>query len=187
MSENKPEDISIDFGKITLKTRDWIKNNYVLFLILIPILLSIFIRIQTAYLPVIDTAAEANIKSYIQASIEQQVNAQYPNLPEANKQALVQQELERIYAGGTIDYLGQQVPLEQLVEENARQLKEQFQDEYGLTYLGEIDPWYFYRLTENYLEHGYEGDIELNGRYYDTHQMGGTPREILGGETSKLP
>ena len=31
-------------------------------------------------------------------SIEQQVNAQYPNLPEANKQALVQQELERIYA-----------------------------------------------------------------------------------------
>jgi dolichyl-diphosphooligosaccharide--protein glycosyltransferase len=187
MSENKPEDISIDFGKAAEKTHAWLKKNYVLFLILIPILLSIFIRIQTAYLPMIDDVAEANIRSYIQASIQEQVNAQYPNLPDANKQVLVQQELERIYAAGTIDYLGQQVPLEDLVKENAKQIKEQFQDEYGLTYLSEIDPWYFYRLTENYLEHGYEGDIELNGKYYDDHQLAGTPREYLGGEISTLP
>ncbi len=181
------EDISIDFGKLAKKSADWIKKNYVLFLILVPILLSIFIRIQTVYLPTINSAAEANIRSYIQATIEEQVYLQYPNLPDANKQALVQQELEKIYAAGIINYQGQQIPISTLVEENARQIKEQFQDEYGLTYLGEIDPWYFYRLTENYLDHGYEGDIELNGRYYDDHQMAGTPREYLGGETSRLP
>lgn len=187
MAEETKEDISIDFGKITRSVWTWCKANYILFLILIPIFLSIHIRIQPAYLPAIDSAAEANIRSSIQQSIMDQVNAQYPNLPEENKQNLVQQQLDAIYAEGTIDYLGQRVPIEELVKENAKQIKAQFQDEYGLTYLGEIDPWYFYRLTENYLEHGYEGDIEIDGKYYDTHQMGGTPREILGGETSKLP
>lgn len=187
MAEETKEDISIDFGKITRSVWTWCKANYILFLILIPIFLSIHIRIQPAYLPAIDSAAEANIRSSIQQSIMDQVNAQYPNLPEENKQNLVQQQLDAIYAEGTIDYLGQLVPIEELVKENAKQIKAQFQDEYGLTYLGEIDPWYFYRLTENYLEHGYEGDIEIDGKYYDTHQMGGTPREILGGETSKLP
>lgn len=181
------EDISIDVASSAKKVYGWTKNNYVLFLVLIPVLLSIYIRVQTAYLPTIDMAAEQNIKSYIQATIEQQVNAQYPNLPAENKQALVQQSLDEIYARGTIAYEGQEVPIDAIVEENARQIREQFQDEYGLTYLGEIDPWYFYRLTENYLEHGYEGDIEINGKYYDTHQLAGTPRGKLGGETSKLP
>ncbi len=187
VAEEIKEDISLDFGKIALKIWIWSKANYLLFLILIPILLSIHIRIQPVYLPALDNAAEANIRSSIQQSITDQVNVQYPNLPEENKQKIIQQQLDALYAAGTIDYLGQQIPIEQLVEENAKQLKAQFQDEYGLTYLGEIDPWYFYRLTENYLEHGYEGDVEINGIYYDTHQMAGTPREVLGGETSKLP
>jgi dolichyl-diphosphooligosaccharide--protein glycosyltransferase len=181
------EDISIDFTSITKNTFQWCKTHYLIFLILIPILLSIYIRVQTAYLPTIDAAAESNIKSYIQSSLEQQVNAQYPNLPDANKQALVQQGIDEIYAKRTINLQGQEVPIDTIIEENAKQIREQFQDEYGLTYLGEIDPWYFYRLTENYLDHGYEGDVEINGRYYDTHQMAGTPRERLGGETSTLP
>lgn len=186
MGEEK-EDISIDFGKIILHIWTWCKANYLIFLILIPILLSIHIRIQPVYLPAIENAAEANIRSSIEQSILDQVNAQYPNLPEENKQKIVEEQLAAIYAAGSIDYIGQQVAIDDLVEQNAQQLKAQFQDEYGLTYLGEIDPWYFYRLTENYLEHGYEGDVEINGRYYDTHQMGGTPREVLGGETSRLP
>ncbi len=181
------EDISIDFASVAKKVYVWCKQHYLIFLILIPIILSIYIRVQTVYLPTIDMAAESNIRSYIQSSIEQQVNAQYPNLPDANKQALVQQSLDEIYVKGTINFQGQEVPIDTVVQENARQIREQFQDEYGLTYLGEIDPWYFYRLTENYLDHGYEGDIEINGRYYDTHQMAGTPRERLGGGTSVLP
>ncbi|MFA6888230.1 MAG: STT3 domain-containing protein [Candidatus Woesearchaeota archaeon] len=181
------EDISIDVGSITKKTSEWFKKNYLLFLILIPIILCVYIRVQTVYLPTIDVAAEQNIKLYIQSTIEQQVQAQYPNLPPENKQALVQQQLDLLYEQGTISYGGQQVPIDTIVEENARQIREQFQDEYGLTYLGEIDPWYFYRLTDNYLEHGYEGDIELNGVYYDTHQLGGTPLESKGGFIKKLP
>ena len=187
LGDGMAEDISIDIGSIVKKTVEWCKKNYLIFLILIPIILSIYIRVQTVYLPTIDAAAEQNIKSYIQSTIEQQIQAQYPNLPAENKAALVQQQLDQIYEAGTISYSGQQVPIETIVQENARQIREQFQDEYGLTYLGEIDPWYFYRLTENYLNNGYEGDIELNGIYYDTHQMAGTPLEYKGGFAEKLP
>lgn len=185
--DEKKEDISIDLGAYTKKIWAWTKKNYLLFVILIPILISIFIRIQTVTLPAMDAAAENNIKSYIQASIEQQVNAQYPNLPAENKQTLVQQQLDAIYAKGSINYQGQEFAIADLVKQNAQQIKENFQDDQGLTYLGEIDPFYFFRLTQNYLDHGYEGDVEINGKYYDTHQLAGTPREYLGGETSRLP
>ncbi|PIN80535.1 hypothetical protein COV16_00765 [Candidatus Woesearchaeota archaeon CG10_big_fil_rev_8_21_14_0_10_34_8] len=183
----KTEDITIDFQSIAKKTFSWIQNNYIIFIVLIPIILSIFIRIQPVYLPILDDSAEQNVYNSIKASIEQAVNSQYPNLPDANKQALVMEQLNEIYASGYIDYSGQQVAIDDLVQENANQLKSQFQDEYGLTYLGEIDPWYFYRLTENYLDHGYEGDIEIDGRYYDDHQLAGTPRKNLGGTTESLP
>lgn len=185
--KEKQEELAIDFQSIVQKTYFWMKKNYVIFLLLIPILLSISIRIQPAYLPLLDDSAENNVYNSIKGSVEQTIAAQYPHLPDANKQALVLQKMEELYAQGTIDFYGQQVSIAELVEENARQLKEQFQDDTGLTYLGEIDPWYFYRLAENYLEHGYEGDIEINGRYYDTHQFAGTPQERLGGEASKLP
>ncbi len=185
--KEKQEELAIDFQNIVQKTFSWMKKNYVIFLLLIPILLSISIRIQPAYLPILDGSAENNVYNSIKGSVEQTIAAQYPNLPDANKQALVLQRMEELYAQGTIDFYGQQVSIAELVEENARQLKEQFQDDAGLTYLGEIDPWYFFRLTENYLEHGYEGDIEINGRYYDDHQFAGTPQERLGGEASKLP
>lgn len=185
--DEKQEDISIDFSVYAKKMWAWIKENYVFFVILIPILLSIFIRIQTVQLPFLDAAAENNIQSYIQSSIEEQVNAQYPNLPAENKQTLVQQQLDAIYAKGSINYQGQEFAIADLVEQNAQQIKENFQDDQGLTYLGEIDPFYFFRLTENYLDHDYEGDIEIDGRYYDTHQLAGTPRAFLGGESSRLP
>ncbi len=186
-TKEKQEELAIDLQGIAQKSFLWMKKNYVILLLLIPIFLSIYVRIQPAYLPILDASAENNIYNSIKGSVEQTIAVQYPNLPEANKQALVLQKIEEIYAQGTIDYYGQQVSIAALVEENARQLKEQFQDEYGLTYLGEIDPWYFYRLAENYLDHGYEGDVEINGRYYDDHQFAGTPLSPLGGTTSKLP
>jgi dolichyl-phosphooligosaccharide-protein glycotransferase len=181
------EEISIDFTNLAKNTSLWFKNNYVIFLVLIPILISIFVRIQPAYLPMMDQSAENNIYASIQTSITDTINTQYPNLPDANKQALIQEQIDEIYAQGWINSGGQQFSIDELVAQNAEQLKANFQDEYGLTYLGEIDPWYFYRLTENYLDHGYEFDVEIDGRYYDDHQLGGTPRESLGGTTDTMP
>jgi dolichyl-phosphooligosaccharide-protein glycotransferase len=44
-----------------------------------------------------------------------------------------------------------------------------YQDQNGLPYMYELDSYYNYRLTRNYIEHGYLGDIVINGTEWDTH------------------
>lgn len=44
-----------------------------------------------------------------------------------------------------------------------------YQDQYGLPYFYDMDSYYNYRLTKNYVEHGYLGDELINGREYDLH------------------
>ncbi|EKQ52014.1 MAG: putative membrane protein, required for N-linked glycosylation [Methanobacterium sp. Maddingley MBC34] len=44
-----------------------------------------------------------------------------------------------------------------------------YQDDNGLPYMYELDSYYNYRLTENYLEHGYLGDTIINGVEWDLH------------------
>jgi len=45
-------------------------------------------------------------------------------------------------------------------------------DENNLPYMYELDSYYNYRLTRNYLEHGYLGDVIIDGREWDMHSYG---------------
>ncbi|NYB52726.1 MAG: peptide transporter [Methanobacteriaceae archaeon] len=47
--------------------------------------------------------------------------------------------------------------------------KHYYQDQNGLPYMYELDSYYNYRLTENYLNHGYLGDAKINGVEWDLH------------------
>jgi len=47
--------------------------------------------------------------------------------------------------------------------------KAYYEDQYGLPYMYEPDSYYNYRLTKNYLEHGYIGDTKINGKQWDVH------------------
>ena len=42
-------------------------------------------------------------------------------------------------------------------------------DENNLPYMYELDSYYNYRLTNNYLKHGYLGDVIIDGREWDMH------------------
>lgn len=44
-----------------------------------------------------------------------------------------------------------------------------YQDQNGLPYMYDMDSYYNYRLTRNYLDHGYLGDAMLNGSEWDLH------------------
>lgn len=44
-----------------------------------------------------------------------------------------------------------------------------YQDQNGLPYMYEMDSYYNYRLTENYIDHGYLGDVQINGQNWDLH------------------
>lgn len=48
--------------------------------------------------------------------------------------------------------------------------KEFYEDQNGLPYMYEFgDSYYHYRLTKNFLDHGYLGDTKINGREWDMH------------------
>ena len=44
-----------------------------------------------------------------------------------------------------------------------------YQDDHGLPYFYELDSYYNYRLTHNFLDHGYLGDEIIDGREWDLH------------------
>lgn len=47
--------------------------------------------------------------------------------------------------------------------------KAYYEDQSGHPYMYELDSYYNYRLTKNYLDHGYMGDTIVNGREWDMH------------------
>ena len=47
--------------------------------------------------------------------------------------------------------------------------KSYYQDENGLPYFSEMDSYYNYRLTENFINHGSLGDTVINGTQWDLH------------------
>jgi dolichyl-diphosphooligosaccharide--protein glycosyltransferase len=44
-----------------------------------------------------------------------------------------------------------------------------YEDQNGLPYMYELDSYYNYRLTENYINHGYLGDALIDGKNWDLH------------------
>lgn len=44
-----------------------------------------------------------------------------------------------------------------------------YEDQNGLPYMYDMDSYYNYRLTKNYLNHGYLGDTKVNGTEWDFH------------------
>ncbi|MGZ7118114.1 MAG: STT3 domain-containing protein [Methanobacterium sp.] len=48
-------------------------------------------------------------------------------------------------------------------------LKSFYQDQNGQPYYSEMDSYYNFRLTQDYLDHGYLGDTKINGTPWDLH------------------
>jgi len=151
------------------------KRAMIVLLILIPIFFSIFFRMYSYNLPVTDEWAYSNVYNSVRSQITNQVNQQYPNLPTANKNQLIEQQVA--------DFLSQQGPsLDAQVQAISNDLKTRFQDETGQTYLLAIDPYLYLRYTQNVLDNGHVGDFEKDGKPFDDHgiaPLGGTTRNSL--------
>ncbi len=188
--ETKEDEVEFDFGKI----KDGAKNFFskenklasaaLLFvLILIPLIVSAGIRMQPDYLPATDQWAKSNIYSFIQNDVTNVINQQYPNLPSANKNKLVADELAKVdktgmYTVQSGQYAGQTLNVKQQIQANSAQLKEFFKDENGIIYTQDIDPYFWERYAVNIVEKGHIGDEIKNGKEWDNHQLAPNGREI---------
>lgn len=174
----KKEDITLDFSWITnlFTTKKDSKDkktppqknkileiSLIFLLLLIPLLLSVHIRslpnkIQIAE----DEWGRNSIYNAIQNDISAQISAQYPNLPDENRQALINEEFNR-YVAQNKDQI------ELYIQQQAEGLKSRFKDNSGETYLGDIDSYFWLRYARNIVETGDIADERREGIPYDNH------------------
>ena len=58
------------------------------------------------------------------------------------------------------------------------ELKSNYVDSNGLPYFSEMDSYFNYRMTENYMDHGYFGDTIVNGTGWDMHSYYPSGRDV---------
>ncbi|MBI2559269.1 hypothetical protein HYW20_08160 [Candidatus Woesearchaeota archaeon] len=154
------EDINVNWGKVF----DFFKKYGLVFLALIPIILSIYIRMQAGFLPFADDWAANSVINNVRSQIRAGIDQQYPNLPDANKNALVDTEFQKV--------VSQNKPqIDQQIKGTSDYIKSFFQDENGKNYMPDIDPYYWSRYAKNIFEHGHPGDILKDGKPFDDRQL----------------
>jgi dolichyl-diphosphooligosaccharide--protein glycosyltransferase len=149
------EDISIDLSSLKKFYKKNSKTIITLTLLLIPIFLSIFFRAYPAHLPATDDWAQNSVYSNIKSNILNEINKQYPNLPTENKNNLVNEQFNQLLNSNNKE-------VEKQVNELSNYFKSRMQDDSGQTYLLAIDPYFYLRHVQNYLEYGHAGTIYTN-------------------------
>ncbi len=157
--ERKEDEISFDlqkFTKLAKKNANWLIP---LCFILIAILVSTHFRMIPSDLPITDDWARNGVNNFYRNQIENSINQQYPNLPPRNKEALLQEELQKALEENKEGYQNN-------VNQLSQQYKSNFQDENGDTYLLAIDPYLWYSQARNVVNHGHLGDVKIEGKSY---------------------
>src|SRR3989338_8829084 len=154
------EDISINWNHAI----GFFKKYGVIFIALIPIILSIYIRMQAGFLPITDEWAVNSVINGIKSQIRTGIDQQYPNLPDANKNALVDTELQKVISQN-------KQKVDEQIKATSAYFKSFFQDENGKNYMPDIDPYYWFRYVKNIVEHGHAGDVLKDGKPFDNHQL----------------
>ncbi|MAG02471.1 hypothetical protein CMI42_03980, partial [Candidatus Pacearchaeota archaeon] len=151
------DDISFDFKKVTDFTKKNSKWIIPLILIIIAISFSTHFRMMSANLPITDDWAQSQVNTFYRNQISQQINQQYPNLPQQNRDSLVEKEFQTFYKENK-DLFNQQVAA------TSQQYKAQLQDENGQTYLLAIDPYLWFGEARNYINNGHFGTEKVDGK-----------------------
>lgn len=138
----------------------------ILLLILIPILVSTHYRMYPSNLDVAEDWAWSSYESQLRGQVQQQIASQYPNLPQAQRDQFVNQQLAEL-----ID--SQRDQIEPQIQQTADYFKSRMQDEHGNTYLLAIDPYLWLTQAQNYVDHGHPGDVITEDGIYDLSRRNG--------------
>ncbi len=165
--------ISFDFSKI----RKMFKGGFfsskltkillITLLVLIPVILTIYVRTLPQYLPATESWAENSVYNYYRNGIVQQVNAQYPNLPQAQRDTLINQQFEQFKAANMAD-------LDASVKQTSDYFKTGFRyTENGKewTFLGDLDSYTYLRYARNIEQKGMVCDELRDGKCIDNKML----------------
>ncbi len=179
--ESDGEEISFDTKKIAGFFNKNKKYLVPLLIIIIAMSFSIHFRLYPLNLPVTDNWARSNIVNFNREVVTAQVNQVYPNLPDANRKKIIDDELNNLLDSGNVFAPGpeglQQVSYKDALKGYSESFKSRLQDDSGQTYLLAIDPYFWMRHADNVLKNGHPGDAVKDGRQWDTFMLapGGRP------------
>lgn len=164
-------DDTIDWGKQIAVAKKYLLNEkaLIIFLILIAIIFSTFFRMYPDNLPVTEDWARDTYYNQIRNSVGQQIDQQYPNLPTAQKNQLINEELEKV-----IETQGP--ALESQIQQTSEYFKTRLQNDEGQTYLLAIDPYLWHSQARNLEEYGQQGDEVVDGENSFSLRNGREPR-----------
>ena len=154
------EEITINWSKAA----NFFKKHSVFFILMIPIILSIYVRMQAGMLLFTDDWATNNVINNIKSQIRAGISRDNPNLPEANINTIVDIQFQK-----AVNENKQRI--DEQIRQTSAYIKSFFQDEGGKNYMPDIDPYYWVRYAENIVEHGHPGDVLKEGKPFDNHQL----------------
>ncbi len=156
--------------------------------ILISVGLTANVRYQVNHIHFTEDWARNSVYNTIQNDIQNAINSQYPNLPDARKSQILADEIAKAwkspaYTFKSQPYTGQSVDLKSQVKGTAEFIKDFYRDEKGQAYSPDIDPYYWNRYAKNVLEKEHIGDEVRNGVQWDTYQLAPVGRPIAAQDT----
>ena len=167
--KDSSDSLSLDLPQIKSTFKKNAKWIIPLVCILFAVLVSVYLRTMPQRMPIANEWAQESVTNYYQNLIRQQIDQQYPYLPEQNKQSLIDKEWVNFRNKNDID------PQIQTLSEQYRQ---NFKDEQGTLYLLGIDPYYYYRQSYYLLENGFPGSsINEEGKLWDDYRLAPLGRE----------
>jgi dolichyl-diphosphooligosaccharide--protein glycosyltransferase len=151
------------------------KTILIILLIVISMYSALHFRTYTYDLPVTENWAKSSVLNQYKSQIKQQVDAEFPNLPPANKESIVNQRANELYQE-------KKQEIDAFTKQLSKTYKQDFQDENNKTYLLALDPYYYYRRSANILETGSVCDEIVNDTCMDDHMVApkGKPTKLHG-------
>ncbi len=170
--KEKDDEVSIDFKGVLKKAYEskWVVISL---LLLIPLIFSMTLRMQPASLSITDDWATDTVYQAIKSQISTEITKAYPNLPEDNRNALVEEKFQELLSS-------EKDQIDAEIERTSQAFKERMKNENGTTYLVAIDPYFWWRHAKNIVDHGYPGDIIVDGVQIDTHMYAPLGRPVPG-------
>ncbi|MBI4452504.1 hypothetical protein HY637_03680 [Candidatus Woesearchaeota archaeon] len=174
----KKSNLSIDSDKIKnfLESKEkltiFFKKYGIVLLALIPIILSIYIRMQGINLPFADEWARNTVIENIRSDIRASIYQQFLNVPDANKDVIAETELSKVLKERKKD-------VDATTAYYSKRFREFYQDESKKNYMPDTDPYYWVRYAENIIKNGHPGDELRDGRPFDNHQLAPNGRFVV--------
>ncbi len=141
--------------------------------ILIPVFLSIQYRSFVYSLPVADGWAQNTINQNIRSQVTASIRNDFPNLPVANLEKMVDEQVDRFVADN-----------KEIIEQQEKQLAAYFRSRLrepdGHSYLPDLDPYHYAKRIDLTLANGFPGHERREGLYWNKQAV--APLGILSGQ-----